>query len=201
MVLAKDLLAFDKKLLRRQVRQRRRALSVFQQRRASERLTRHLLDRPEFVSANTVAVYLAADGEIDPKPLIKVAWRLGKRVYLPVLRAGNYLRFAEYKPAARLRRNRLGIPEPAIKRFRDPRRLDLVLMPLVAFDRRGGRLGMGGGFYDRTFAFLLAESKRRPALVGLAHAFQEAESLSMEAWDVPMVAVATDRGWIKVVQS
>jgi len=201
MVLAKDLLAFDKKLLRRQVRQRRRALSVFQQRRASERLTRHLLDRPEFVSANTVAMYLAADGEIDPSPLIQIAWRLGKRVYLPVLRGGNRLRFAEYNPGVRLRRNRLGIPEPAIKRYRAPNRLDLVLMPLVAFDRRGGRLGMGGGFYDRTFAFLRAESKRRPALVGLAHAFQEAESLSMEAWDVPMVAVATGRGWIKVAQS
>lgn len=190
--------ASDKKLLRRQLRQRRRALSPFQHQRASEHLTRYLLGRPEFVSANTVAVYLAADGEIDPRLLIRTTWRLGKRVYLPVLRAGNRLRFAEYKKGARLRRNRLGIAEPAIRRFRDPSRLDLVLMPLVAFDRRGGRLGMGGGFYDRTFEFLRAATKRRPALVGLAHAFQEADDLPMESWDVPMAAVVTDRGWITI---
>ena len=193
-----DSAALDKKRLRRQLRQRRRALSLFQQNRAAERLAVQILRRPEFVSANTIAVYVAADGEIDSVPLIAAAWRSGKRVYLPVLRAGNRLRFAEYKPGAGLRRNRLGIPEPAIKHFRDPTRLDLVLMPLVAFDRRGGRLGMGGGFYDRTFAFLLAAAKRRPALVGLAHAFQETEALPVEAWDVPMTAVVTDRGWIKV---
>lgn len=190
--------SLDKKILRRQLRARRRALSHSRQYRASERLVGVVAGRPEFVSADTMAIYLAADGEIDTRLLIERAWLLGKRVYLPILRAGNRLRFAEFRPGARLRRNRLGIAEPTIKRFRDARILDLVLMPLVGFDARGGRLGMGGGFYDRSFAFLTAGGKRQPALVGLAHQFQQVDVLPVEPWDVPMCAVATDRRWFAI---
>lgn len=152
--------------------------------------------RPEFVSANTVAVYLAADGEVDTQPLIELAWRAGKQVYLPVL-WGKCLRFARYRPHAALRRNRLGIAEPAVKSYRSIARLDLILMPLVGFDDRGGRLGMGGGFYDRSFARLPAK-RRRPARVGLAHACQHVDSLPLEPWDVPLTAVATDRRWLTI---
>lgn len=149
---------------------------------------------------------MAADGELDPAPLIALARAAGKRTYLPVLQPGNGLRFAEWLPHGRLRRNRLGLLEPTIKIFRAAHRLDLVLMPLVGFDRRGGRLGMGGGFYDRSFAFLKQQKqdrgnegqKRRPRLIGLAHALQQVDDLPVEAWDVPMAAVATDRGWIKI---
>lgn len=188
--------ALAKKDLRRVLRQRRRNLSPTQQHAAASRLTRLTAKRPEFVSANTVAVYLAADGEIDTRRLIELAWRAGKQVYLPVLRAGKRLRFALYRRHSALRRNRLGIAEPAIKQFRPISRLDLVLMPLVGFDNRGGRLGMGGGFYDRSFATLRLE-RRRPALVGLAHAFQQVDSLPLEPWDVPLAAVATDRRWLR----
>jgi 5-formyltetrahydrofolate cyclo-ligase len=184
--------------LRRRLREQRRALPLRAQRAAAERVALAISVRSEFLSADHVAVYLAADGELDPAPLIKLAWAAGKRVYLPVLQAGNCLRFAEYAPDEKLRRNTLGLLEPVIKRYRDADRLDLVLLPLVGFDRRGGRLGMGGGFYDRSFEFLRASGKRRPRLVGLAHALQQVENLAVESWDVPMTAVATDRGWITI---
>lgn len=189
----------DRKALRRALRQRRRDLSRPRRVAAAKRLAALLVRRPEFVSADNVAVYLAADGEIDTQWVILQAWAAGKRVYLPVLQAGNRLRFAEYRRGARLLRNRFGIPEPVVKRFRAAKCLDLVLMPLVGFDAAGGRLGMGGGFYDRTFAFLREEARRRPALVGLAFDFQQVASLPVEPWDVPMAGVATDRGWCGVM--
>jgi 5-formyltetrahydrofolate cyclo-ligase len=185
----------DRKALRRALRQRRRDLSRPRRIAAAKRVAAVLARRPEFVSADNVAVYLAADGEIDTQRTIEWAWAAGKRVYLPVLQAGNRLRFAEYRRGAHLRRNRFGIPEPVVKRFRAAKCLDLVLMPLVGFDAAGGRLGMGGGFYDRTFAFLREQAKRRPALVGLAFGFQQVGALPVEPWDVPMAGVATDRGW------
>src|SRR5687767_13746260 len=96
-----------------------------------------------------------------------------------------------------MRRNRFGIPEPTGRRCA-PQQLDLVLLPLVAFDRRGARLGMGGGFYDRTFAFLRVAGRRKPRLVGLAHHFQEVAQLPREPWDVPLAAIVTERGWVSV---
>ncbi len=121
----------DKKALRRTLRQRRRALTSHRQIRAEQRLASRLAERPEFVSANTLALYLAADGEIGTRAIIELAWQLRKRVYLPILRGGNRLRFAEYRPGARLYLNRLGIPEPLRKRYRAAKYLDLVLMPFV----------------------------------------------------------------------
>lgn len=200
--LSLDQPSLDKKALRRTLRQRRRALTPRRQIFAAQRLASRLAKRPEFVSADTLALYLAADGEIGTRAIIELAWRVGKRVYLPVLQPvlcdGNRLRFAEYRPGARLHRNRLGIPEPRIKRYCDARYLDLVLMPLVGFDAAGGRLGMGGGFYDRSFAFVRERQRRRPVLVGLAHQCQQVEHLPAEVWDVPMAAIATDRRWLPV---
>lgn len=90
--------------------------------------------------------------------------------------------------------NRFGIPEPRRSQRRlPPWLLQLVLMPLVGFDKRGGRLGMGGGFYDTTFAFKHQKMGARPTLIGLAHACQEVESLPLAHWDVPLNAIATDK--------
>jgi 5-formyltetrahydrofolate cyclo-ligase len=190
--------ASGKRELRRVMRARRRRLSPAQQRRAADQVARRLAQRPWFSNARSVACYIAADGEIDPLPLLHRALAAGKRVYLPVLERGARLRFAEYRNGARMRRNRFGIPEPTGRRHCRPQQLDLVLLPLVAFDRRGARLGMGGGFYDRTFAFLRAGGRRKPRLLGLAHHFQEVAQLPLEPWDVPLAAIVTERGWVSV---
>lgn len=123
---------------------------------------------------------------------------MGKRVYLPVLvpHGENRLWFARYTPDTHLVPNRFGIPEPARAPHRRiaPLALDAVFTPLVAFDPTGHRLGMGGGFYDRSFAYLLRHRRwLRPRLIGLAYDFQCVDRLPAEPWDVPLHAIVTDR--------
>lgn len=185
----------DRRALRRHMRARRRCLDAAAQRRAAHRLVRHMALQSWYRQARTLALYVAADGEIDPSRILERAWADGKRVFLPQLRAGNRLGFREYRRGARLRRNRFGIPEPLQGRRMLPSGLDVVLLPLVAFDRRGNRLGMGGGFYDRTFARLRRGGVRAPSLIGLAHGFQQVAQLTEQPWDVPLRGVLTDDGW------
>lgn len=185
----------DRKSLRRELRQRRRALSPAAQRTAARALTRQLILHFGHSRARHVGLYLPNDGEIDPRAFVHEARRRGLSVYLPVLHPilGNQLWFYRLNASTKLRANRFGIPEPADRGGprRPPWALDAVLMPLVGFDRQGGRLGMGGGFYDRTFAFKRLAPQRPPALIGLAHEVQQVERLPIASWDVPMDAVIT----------
>lgn len=149
--------------------------------------------------AKRVALYLPNDGEIDPTPLIPWLKRRGTRVHLPVLKplSLNQLWFVHYHAATPMVVNRYGIPEPetrfgAHRARRTPAwALDVILLPLVGFDERGQRMGMGGGFYDRTLAFT-----RRPGpcprLIGLAHDCQRVERLPAASWDVPLDAIVSD---------
>lgn len=189
--------ALAKQQLRTELRARRRALNPTQQLQASMLLLRHLMKVPQFMRARNVALYIANDGEIDPEPIIRQLWKMEKHCFLPVLRPDKRkdLWFVEYTPDALLTKNRFGIPEPD---FRSQHRmsaqlLDVVLMPLVGFDRTGARLGMGGGFYDATFAFKQKKPSGKPALIGLAHACQQVDSLATDTWDIPLFAIATDQ--------
>lgn len=195
-------LAQAKQSLRKQMRALRRGLSAEQQQHAAHSLAKHLIRLPLFVRSRHLALYLPNDGEIDPGPIASAAWRMGKHCYLPVLHppSGQKLIFAPYEPDTLLRPNRFGIPEPDIHQVEKvaPEQLDLVLLPLVAFDRKGNRLGMGGGFYDRTFAFKQRHQawRHKPHLIGLAHSCQEADEVARESWDLPLNAIATDQGII-----
>lgn len=147
--------------------------------------------------SRNIAIYLAADGELDPMPLV-FAPPTGRRSWhLPVLhphRPGR-LWFVRWRPGDPLRPNRFGIPEPVLRkgRIRHARQLDLVLLPLVGFDDRCHRIGMGGGFYDRSLAFLGDPGHpRRPRLIGLAHACQHVASIPPRRWDIPLDAVVTE---------
>jgi len=137
---------------------------------------------------------------MDVTPLIALAWAYRKQCYLPVLglRNSRKMWFAPYQPDTLLINNRFGIPEPQHKnsaRLFKAQSLDLILMPLVAFDNKGHRLGMGGGFYDRTLQFLLQRQQwSKPRLIGTAYAFQEVPQLDNEPWDVPLHGIATENG-------
>ncbi len=186
--------------LRRKLRQTRRQLSSAQQRHAARRLYRQLSHHPLFRRARHIALYLPNDGEIDPRLLLRAAQRRGKATYLPVLNPWPRTRmvFQRIEPGERLRRNRFGIFEPVIRTARQRRvwALDLLLMPLVGFDGNGGRLGMGGGFYDRSLAYRARRKKsHKPTLLGLAHECQRVDRLPLETWDVPLLGTVTDRGW------
>ena len=186
--------------LRRKLRQARRQLTPAQQRLAASRLYRQLAQHPVFRRARHIALYLPNDGEIDPGLLLRAAQRRGKATYLPVLNPWPRTRmvFQRMKPGERLRRNRFGIFEPVIRSARQRRvwALDLLLMPLVGFDGKGGRLGMGGGFYDRSLAYRAMRKKsHKPTLLGLAHECQRVDQLPLESWDVPIQGTVTDQGW------
>lgn len=182
--------------LRNEMRTRRQGLGIAEQREASKRLARILSHSSLFRRSRHIAFYLANDGELDPAILLQKAWNMGKMCYLPVITPGQSLLFAPYAKGDPLALNRFGIPEPARPGIPlvSARVLDLVLAPLVAFDDQGNRLGMGGGFYDRTLSFLRhRRAWRKPRLLGVAHDLQRTTALSTEAWDVPLDGVATDR--------
>jgi 5-formyltetrahydrofolate cyclo-ligase len=185
--------------LRHRLRSARRALAPTKQRRHALRLKRLLGKHPAFLRAKRVAAYWPTDGEIDPFPLLRLAHARGKRCLLPVLRAHpkRKLWFVDYRPGEPLRKNHYGIPEPRMRnrRIRLPFALDLLLLPLVGFDADLHRLGMGGGYYDRTLAYRRQRSHwRRPRLIGIAHECQRVEYLEANPWDVPLDLVATEKG-------
>ena len=186
--------------LRRQLRAARRALSRRQQQRAARDLYRQLAQHPMFRRARHIALYLPSDGEIDPRPLLRAAQRRGKATYLPVLSAWPKTKmvFQRVRAGETLRLNRFKIAEPRANRHQQRKvwALDLILLPLVGFDTEGGRLGMGGGFYDRSLAYrALRTQAQKPQLVGVAHECQKVEKLAMASWDVALAATVTDRAW------
>lgn len=187
--------------LRRQLRQTRRALTPLQQRQASQQLLRQLAQHPLYRRSQHIAFYLANDGEIDPSLLMRHARQLGKHCYLPVLSEwpATRMHFQRLQPNQRWTINRFGIREPLPDRRRQakPWRLDLIFMPLVGFDETGNRLGMGGGFYDRTFAFRRQrQCWTGPRLLGLAHSCQEVSQLPTASWDIPLDGIVSDQRMI-----
>ena len=185
----------ERRALRRELRRRRRSLSGPERRAAARALSHRLARTRWFLNSRTIAVYLSNDGEIDLSLLVERAWVMGKRTYLPRL-FGPRLWFLPFHARSVLAGNRFSIPEPVEpprRRIR-PLFLDLVLFPLVAFDGRGNRLGMGAGYYDRTFE---AVRHRRawpgPKRIGVAYEMQRVDSLPAADWDVPLDAIVTDR--------
>ncbi|WP_426447469.1 5-formyltetrahydrofolate cyclo-ligase [Siccibacter colletis] len=190
--------ASSRQEIRKHIRQLRRTLTAEQQTHFAEQAADRMLAYAPMLLAHTVAVFLSFDGELDTRPLIDRLWRAGKRVYLPVLHPfspGNLL-FLHYHPESELVVNRLNISEPKLD-VRDVlplERLDVLVTPLVAFDTQGQRLGMGGGFYDRTL-----QNWQQHGLqpVGYAHDCQQVDALPSEEWDIPLPAVVTpSRLWV-----
>ncbi|MBS1203161.1 MAG: 5-formyltetrahydrofolate cyclo-ligase [Proteobacteria bacterium] len=183
--------------IRKVIRQHRRELSSGQQAHFAQQAAARMMAYPPIVMAHTVALFLSFDGELDTQPLIEQLWRSGKRVYLPVLHPfspGNLL-FLHYHPHSELVINCLKIQEPKLD-VRDVlplNQLDVLVTPLVAFDEQGQRLGMGGGFYDRTLQNWRAYNLQP---VGYAHDCQGVQALPVEEWDIPLPAVVTpSRVW------
>lgn len=178
--------------IRNQIRQRRRALTPEQQHDFALQMADRIAAHPRILAAQNVAVFLSFDGELDTGPLIERLWRQGLRVYLPVLHpfsAGNLL-FLRYASDTPLMRNRFNILEPQldVRSVLPVGELDVVLTPLVAFDSAGQRLGMGGGFYDRT---LQNWQHAGPYPIGLAHDCQQVDKIPTEHWDIPLPEIVT----------
>lgn len=184
----------SRRQIRLQALKQREQLSYFRQKTAAAALCRRLAKLAVYQKAQSVALYLSSRSEMGTHPLLQMAWRDGKTCYVPVLhpwQAGRMV-FVRYQRGQRVYRNRWGIREPALSNqlIKAPQ-LDLVLVPLVAFDSDGRRLGMGKGFYDRAFEFK-RHGAHKPVLVGLAHDQQRISgSLPTTSWDVDLDMVAT----------
>lgn len=143
-----------------------------------------------------IAVYLAHDGELSLQPLIEQLWRQQHKVFLPVIEwQTQRLQFAAYTASTSMKKNVYGIEEPDSFVRIMPQELEIVLMPLVAFDSCGNRLGMGKGYYDKSFAFQSAHSFR-PLLIGVAYVCQQCDILVADSWDVPLDAILTEKSLI-----
>jgi 5-formyltetrahydrofolate cyclo-ligase len=163
-------------------------------------VARRLAQLPAFQASRHIAFYLCNDGELDLGPAMQVARRCGKRSYVPALYPGRarWLRFAELRDDTRLVADKYGILEPAggFRNTVPAHALDLVLVPLVAFDLDGRRVGMGGGYYDRTFEYLRwRRCWHRPRLVGVAYEIQRVAHIDEDTWDVPLHAIVTENGY------
>ncbi len=187
----------QRRQLRQRLRQQRRELDADSQQQHAQLLLQRLSQQPLFKRSKRIAAYLSADGEIDPACLIQSALQANKKIYLPVIAPlSNRLYFAPYFTGSKMKLNRFKIAEPDVhpRHWLKPRQLDLVLMPLVGFDQAGNRLGMGGGFYDRSLHFMhFRKSTYKPYLIGLAHAFQQLDKLPQQPHDVPLDMIATEQ--------
>jgi 5-formyltetrahydrofolate cyclo-ligase len=187
--------------LRAELRAQRRALTAAERASAAQLVARNVDRNLGLRAGDRVALYCTLRDELDSAPLFALARRRGWRIYVPRIdraRHGRTMRFVE--AGGRERLNRLGIREPQASRTIGARWLDLVLVPLVGFDAHGMRLGAGGGFYDRAFAYRRwRRAWRGPRLVGVGYAFQRLPRIHSAQHDVHLDAVVTEKGVIKCV--
>lgn len=198
--------------IRRMVRQKRNELSINDQQTAAVELSIKLQTLPYIQTAKKIALYLANDGELNPMLFIKWCWREGKEVYLPVIHPFNKhnLLFLRYGEETQLQNNKFGILEPVldVTTVCPAYMLDVLCTPLVAFDANGARLGMGGGFYDRTLANWYSQQSKLTSLtlnepkitnikssmlypIGIAHNCQLIDAVPIEHWDIPLPEIIT----------
>lgn len=197
----------QKRALRGRFRARRRALATDQRSDFDLAIRHYLLEHAAVAGARRVAAYWAFDGEPDLAPLLGELAGRGVNILLPVLGPSDdsrteagadtaqspTLRFHPWRPGAEMSPNQLGIQQPVAAEPPPLPGIDTVLIPLVAWDRAGGRLGMGAGYYDRLFAPF--REAGTPLRVGVAYEAQRADALPVDAWDVPLHAVVTESGW------
>lgn len=202
-----------KKQVRKQMRAKRKNLSFAEQKTASLFLAKNLDSFIKFKKWKNFAVYLASDGEINldfwikkyNKKILKKSYKnkqthkniCKKKVYLPIVHRFNQgkLLFGEFNNNSKLYKNRFKIKQPHLKQGLKFNwlKLDVIFLPLVAFDAKYNRLGMGGGFYDKTLSRLNGPCFHKPKLIGIAHSFQEVSQLFLESWDFPLDAVITEK--------
>ena len=200
------------KTLRQQLRTRRKQLTPEQQTLHALQALTYLQDFLENHSNQAtlnslsrplnIALFLSQDGELKTQLAIEYLWYCSEhRVFLPVLetKPDLHMAFVEFQETTLMINNQFGIPEPQapLDKHLTGQQMDIVLMPLVGFDLQGNRMGMGGGYYDRSFAFKLLSqySENSPLLIGWAHSCQQVSQLPNEPWDVPLDGIITEQGF------
>jgi 5-formyltetrahydrofolate cyclo-ligase len=189
-----------KSSLRSELRNRRSNLSAPKRARYDEAIRQHLLQFVESRQAVSIACYWPFNGEPDITPLYKQWIADGCELALPVV-SGNddhAMKFHAWGPNTRLAANRYGILEPVESEITPLSSFDLLIMPLVAYDRYGNRLGMGSGYYDRHLESL--RGSETPFRLSIAYSLQEVDPIDKNDWDIPLHGVVNERGWFTFVE-
>jgi len=159
----------------------------------SEKITANIIDSDFFSEAKNIAIFVPMKTEVDTWPLINCAWQQKKRIFAPITQKNLNLSFHQFVDESDLSTNKMGLQEPLDGELIPADELDLVLVPLVAFDSQYNRIGMGGGYYDRTFSFLKQNTNAsRPKLVGVAFECQRVERITPNPWDIRLLSVITE---------
>ena len=188
--------------IRQTLRKKRKALSLQHQENHAKKAFTAFKDwlESEYAHPSKIAFFLSQDGELNTHQCIEYLFNeTSHQVYLPVLqtRTGWHMAFAHYHPHSIMIENKFGIDEPEepFDQHLAGDDMDIVMMPLVGFDQYGNRIGMGGGYYDRTFEFKLEGDVCSPKLIGWAHQCQQLEGIPHYPWDVPLDGVITENGY------
>lgn len=182
--------------LRKKIRAQRSELSLDEVRFATKKISEKIIQHPLFLQAKKIACYIANDNEIELSDIINQSYQLKKEIYLPVMSDQNNMLFYEINAETKFKKNKFKIDEPIIDNQKpiSPEALDLILIPLVAFDVHGNRLGRGAGYYDRALQSLRNQShQKKTYLVGVAYAFQKIDCVPTESHDVPLDWVITEK--------
>jgi 5-formyltetrahydrofolate cyclo-ligase len=191
----------SKSELRKTARQRRAGLAADRRRRLDAAINHHLLDFAERLQPGLVAAFIAFDGEPDLSPALRDLERRGVRLALPIVQddathtgspGGSVICFRRWSSESDMRPNRYGILEPVGTLEIGLAEVDLALLPLVAWDAAGGRLGMGASYYDRLFQPFAGEP--RPLRMGVAYGIQQVGRVPREPWDVSLHMILTESG-------
>lgn len=189
---------FYKPEIRDKMQRRRKELNAVSVTQAAQAVAAQIVLLSEFLDAQNIGIYLAIENELDPLPIMQCAHQLQKKLYLPVINAtqpAEPLGFHAYTVGDPLLKGMHGISAPAHRTefAYDISKLDIIFLPLVAFDARCNRLGRGAGHYDRTLNHVKKQSKPLPCLIGLAYEFQQIPEIVTDKWDVPMDLVVTEK--------
>ncbi|NQZ22359.1 MAG: 5-formyltetrahydrofolate cyclo-ligase [Colwellia sp.] len=189
----------NRDIIRQEVRTKRRQLNAEKQQVQADLLCQTLIAQIDLEHVKDIGIYLANDGELNTKPFINWCWQNNLSVYLPVIHpfSKGHLLFLKYAKTSVMVTNKYGILEPKldVRSIVSVTDIDIIFTPLVAFDNFGNRLGMGGGFYDRTLAAWYLEYQQnkqaKPMPIGLAHDCQKVKAIPIENWDIPLPKIIT----------
>jgi len=188
---------YSKKQIREISRSRRNELSKDKKRKASIIISDAVINSNYFNEAKNIGCYMSSDSEVETWLINSEIWKRGKNLFLPKIRSGKKMSFIKTTPNDKFLNNEYGIKEPISNIIIDSNFLDLVIVPLVAFDHNGNRIGMGGGYYDREFYYLKQRNNPlKPFLIGIAFDCQKFKRIEKDSWDVNLSNVFTESGCI-----
>lgn len=181
------------KYIRETLFEKRKLLSTKEVQSCSKVITEKLLLLPEFQNSKHIGLYWPILNEVDTHAIVYACWKLNKLCYLPRIKPKFQMDFCPFTAETVLAKNHMGLTEPCHTAIVDTKQLDLVIVPLVGFDAKGHRLGFGSGYYDRHFEFKRKNTAQKPLLIGLGYSFQELSDINVDAWDVNLNIVITEK--------